>query len=940
MSEVKPKKSLIRRILKWTGITFLLLIIFIIAAPFLFKNQIVSLVKEETNKALNAKVDFGEFDLSLISSFPDFRFKINKVSVIGINDFANDTLAYINELRTDINLKSVISGGPYGINSIVINKPRILGKVLVDGKANWDIAKPDSLPKTPEEASEPTKFSLKLKEFKIENAYIVYDDKQGGMYSKLEDFNYTLNGDFTQDNFVMSNLLEIAKTTFAMGGVNYLTEVKTRLKADLDMDMPKMKFAFKENEFSLNELTLGLDGYVEMPDTNIKMDLKFKANKADFKSILSLIPSVFSKDFAGLQASGKMALDGNAKGTYNASSMPAFGVNLLVENGMFKYPALPKSVNNVNIKIKVENPDGNLDHTVVDVSKFHVEMAGNPIDLSAHVSTPISDPGLRAEIIGKIDLASVKEFIPLEKGDNLNGIIKSDISVAGHMSAIDKKEYDKFKASGALEISDMDYASSTLPYSVQLKTMMLKFSTQFVELSAFDAKLGTSDVKANGKIENFMPYLFKNDMIKGSFNVNSDLMDLNQMMGSSATETTAAATDTAAPTSTASTGVMEVPGNIDFVLNTSVKKVLYTNLTLDNMVGNIVVREKKVDMTNLKMNVMDGALTINGFYETTNPVKPTTGLTLKVENFDIQKTYASFDVIKKMAPAGQYAKGRFTATLENFKTSLNDKMEPDLNAVKAFGTLKTEKVMVDQFPPFVKLADALKNDKLKTIEVANLNVNYLIENGRVVMKPFDTKINNIPTNISGSTGFDQTIDYKWKMQIPKNMMGGAAASALDDMLKKANEKAGTTMAVGDKINVTANFGGTVTKPTVTTGLKDEVKNTVATVTTQVVNNAIDKAAEEAKKILEDAKAQCEKQKTEAQAQAEKQKQDGYAAADALVEQASNPIAKVAAKKAAEKAKQEADKKVQKIIDDAEAKCKKQLEEAQIKADAKAAESKK
>lgn len=940
MSEVKPKKSLIRRILKWTGITFLVLIIFIIAAPFLFKNQIVSLVKEETNKALNAKVDFGEFDLSLISSFPDFRFVINKVSVIGINEFNNDTLAYIEQLRTDINLKSVISGGPYGINSIVINKPRILGKVLADGKANWDIAKPDSLPKTPEEASEPTKFSLKLKEFKIENAYIVYDDKQGGMYSKLEDFNYTLNGDFTQDNFVMSNLLEIAKTTFAMSGVNYLTEVKTRLKADLDMDMPKMKFAFKENEFSLNELTLGLDGYVEMPDTNIKMDLKFKANKADFKSILSLIPSVFSKDFAGLQASGKMALDGNAKGTYNASSMPAFGVNLLVENGMFKYPALPKSVNNVNVKIKVENPDGNLDHTVVDVSKFHVEMAGNPIDLSAHVSTPISDPGLRAEIIGKIDLASVKEFIPLEKGDNLNGIIKSDISVAGHMSAIDKKEYDKFKASGALEIANMDYASSTLPYSVQLKTMMLKFSTQFVELATFDAKLGNSDVKANGKIENFMPYLFKNDMIKGSFNVNSDLMDLNQLMGSSATETTAAATDTAAPTSTASTGVMEVPGNIDFVLNTSVKKVLYTNLTLDNLIGNIVVREKKVDMTNLKMNVMDGALTINGFYETTNPVKPTTGLTLKVENFDIQKTYASFDVIKKMAPAGQYAKGRFTATLENFKTSLNDKMEPDLNAVKAFGTLKTEKVMVDQFPPFVKLADALKNDKLKTIEVANLNVNYLIENGRVVMKPFDTKINNIPTNISGSTGFDQTIDYKWKMQIPKNMMGGAAASALDDMLKKANEKAGTTMAVGDKINVTANFGGTVTKPTVTTGLKDEVKSTVATVTTQVVNNAIDKAAEEAKKILEDAKLQCEKQKAEAQAQAEKQKQDAYAAADALVEQASNPIAKVAAKKAAEKAKQEADKKVQKIIDDAEAKCKKQLEEAQIKADAKAAESKK
>ncbi|MBK9285259.1 MAG: membrane assembly protein AsmA [Sphingobacteriaceae bacterium] len=937
----KPKKSLFKRILKWSGITFLLLLILIIIAPFIFKDKIIALVKDEANNALNAKVDFGEFDLSLISTFPDFRFEINKVSVVGVDDFANDTLASINQLRLDLNLKSVISGGPYSINSIVINKARILGKVLSNGKANWDIAKADSSAAAPEEtSSEETKFSLKLKEFKIENAHIVYDDQQGGMYSKLEDLNYSLNGDFTQDNFVLSNLLEIAKTTFAMGGVNYLTEVKTRVKADLDMDMPKMKFAFKENEFSLNELTLGLDGYVEMPDTNITMDLKFKANKADFKSILSLIPAVFTKDFAGLQASGKMALDGNAKGVYNASSLPAFGVNLLVENGMFKYPALPKSVNNVNIDIKVLNPNGQLDATTIDVSKFHVEMAGNPIDLAAHVKTPISDPGLRADIQGKIDLASVKEFIPLEKGDNLNGIIKSDISIAGNLSAIEKQDYEKFKASGGLEISNMDYSSTTLPYAVQLKNMILNFSTQYVELAAFDAKLGKSDIMANGKIENFMQFIFKDDLITGHFNVNSNLMDLNEMMGSSETTTTAASTETAVATATTEAEVMHVPGNIDFVMNTNVKKVLYTNLVLENMVGNIEVKNKKVDMTNLRMNVMDGALTINGFYETSNPTKPTTGLTLKIENFDIQKTYNSFDVLKTMAPSAQYAKGKFTATLENFNTSLNSKMEPDLNAVKANGTLKTDKVVVGGFPPFMKLSEVLKMEQLKSMNVDNLNLNYLIEGGRLIMKPFDTKINNIPTNISGSTGFDQTIDYKWKMQIPKSMMGGAAAGVMDDLLKKANAQAGTNLAVGDKINVTANFGGTVTKPTVSTGLKDDAKSTVATVTTQVVNNAIDKAAEEAKKILEDAKAECEKQKAEAAANAEKTKQDGYAAADALVEQASNPIAKVAAKKAAEKAKQEADKKVQKIIDDAEAKCKKQLEEAQIKADAKAAEKKK
>lgn len=942
MDTAKPKKSLLRRILKWSGISLLLIIILLIAAPFIFKDKIIAIVKEQANNNLNAKVDFGEFDLTLFSSFPDFRFKINNVSVIGVDEFKDDTLAFITNLSTDINLKSVISGGPYGINSIVIDKARILGKVLKDGKANWDIAKPstDSTGASTPKSAEPTKFAMKLKEFKIKEAYIVYDDQQGDMYAKLENFNYDLNGDFTQDNFVLNNLLDIAKTTFKMSGVAYLNEVHTRLKADLDMDMPKMKFTFKENEFSLNDLTLGFDGFVEMPDTNIKMDLKFKANQTEFKSILSLIPSVYSKDFASVKTSGKLALDGYAIGTYNASQMPAFGVNLSIKDAMFKYPTLPKSVNNINIDVKVVNPTGVLDATTIDVNKFHVEMAGNPIDITAHVKTPISDPDLRAEFRGTIDLSSVKDFIPTEKGDDLSGIIKSDISVAGKMSSIDKKEYDKFKASGSLAIDKMNYKTASLPYEVHLNTMLLNFTTQFVELAKFDAKMGKSDVQANGRIDNLIQYLFKDSLIKGAFAINSNLMDLNELTGSSASTTAAAPAATTAPTSTASTGVAAVPANIDFNLDAKIGKVIYTNLILDNMIGNIVVRNQKVDMTNLKMNTMGGALTINGFYETSNIKKPTTGLNLKVENFDIQETFKTFNSVQKLAPVGQYAKGKFTATIENFNTSLNQNMEPDLNAVKANGVFKTDKVNVGGFPPFMKLGEALKIEQLKNMDVSNLLVNYQIKDGRVVMAPFDTKISNVPTNISGSTGFDQTIDYKWKMSIPKSMFGGAANSALSGLLAQGNAAAGTNLTMGDKVNVTALFGGTVMKPTVKTSLKDEAKSTVATVTTQALNAGIDKALVEAQKILDDAKAKCEQSKTEAQATADKTKQEGYAEADKLVEQAGNPIAKIAAKKAAEVAKKKVDEKIQKIVDDAEAKCLKSLEEAKVRADAKAAESKK
>lgn len=937
MKSDKPKKSLLMRILKWTGLILLLLLGLLIAAPFVFKGKIVAMVKEQANANLNAKIDFGDFDLSILSSFPDFRFKVQKVSVIGVNDFAGDTLVWLGELRADINLKSVLSGGPYQINSIVMDKSYIHAIVLKDGRANWDIAKPAKDSTAALADTSTTAFNLKLKEFRVSDSKIIYDDRESNMYSLLEGFDYKLKGDFTQDLFTMSNLIEVAQTTYKMDGINYLNKAKTTFKADLEMDMLKSKYTFKENELRINDLTLGFDGYVLMPDTNVDMDLKFNSKKADFKSILSLLPSVYSKDFASVKTAGKLTLDGKAKGRYNAVEMPAFDVRLLIENAMFKYPSLPKSVNNIQVDVKINNPNGNMDATVIDLNRFHADMAGNPVDITAHIATPISDPGVKARIKGFVDLTSVKDFVPLEKGDNMSGTIKADITLDGHMSAIEKEQYEKFNAAGTFEIDKMLYTTSSITYSVFMNTMKLNFTTKYVELTAFDAMLGKSDLQAAGRIDNLLPYIFKDELIKGSFTLNSKFMDLNELMGPETPSTAA----TASAASTETSGATAVPANFDFNLDAKLSKVLYSTYVLDNMIGNIVVRNQKVDMTNLRMNIIGGLLTLNGYYETTNIKKPTVSMNLKLENFDVQNTDKTFVTVKKLAPIGQYAKGTFTATVENFKTSLNEAMEPDLSTVDAQGVFKTTDVSVGGFPPFMKLGEALKIEKLKNMNVSNVNAKYFIKNGRLNLEPFDVKVAGIKTTIAGSTGLDQTIDYTYKMEIPREMFGGAANSALTGLMNQANKKAGTNLALGDKINVNVSMGGTITNPTIKTGLKgSEGPSVVSTVTTQALNAGLDKANEEAQKILDDAKVQVEKLKAEAKVLSDKTREEGYANADKLVAQATNPITKLAAKKAAELAKKEVDKRAEQILDEMDKRGQKILDEAKVRADAKTEANKK
>ena len=933
----KPKKSLLKRILKWSGITILLLLILIVAAPFIFKDKIVQIVKEEANKNLNAKVDFGEFDLTLFSSFPDFRFKIQKVSVINIEPFKGDTLAYIKELSFDLNIKSVISGDKYQINSLIIDEPKINAIVMADGKANLEIAKAstDTAAVEPADTSA-TKFTLKLKSLQIKHANITYNDMQGNMSAALKDMNYTLSGDFTQDNFILSNLLEIAELSYNMGGVGYLTKAKTRFKADLNMDMPNMKFTFKENEFDLNELALTFDGFVSMPKDDIGMDLKFAAKQTEFKSILSLIPSVYSKDFASVKTEGKLKLDGMAKGTMHTSAdgksdtYPSFEVNLGIADAMFKYPSLPKSVNNINIDVHLENKKDYLDATVIDVNKFHLEMAGNPINMWAHVKTPISDPDLAAEIKGVINLASVKEFVPMEAGDEMSGVVTADIAAAGRMSSIDKKEYDKFKMSGSLAIDKMNYKTTALPYAVMLNAMKLNFTNQFVELAAFDALMGKSDVKASGKIDNFMQYIFKDSLIVGHFNVQSNLMDLNELMASSEPTTAAqpAAADTAAMT------VAEVPGNIDFVLNANITKLLYDNLVIDNMNGNIEIKKRKVDMTNLNLGLLGGKVLMNGYYETTNPKKPTVDLSFKVENFDIQKTFAAFNTVQKLAPIGQYAKGMFTATLENFKADLDQTMSPILSSLHGNGVFKTSSVTVGGFPAFVKLGEALKIEQLKNLNIQNVMAEYEFKDGRVNLRnPVKVKIDKIDAEITGSTGFDQTIDYNWKMTVPTEMFGAQANNMVAGLLGQASSAIGTTVSMPKTVKVNVGFGGTVMNPTVKTGTK--AGEAGASIKDQAVTAVKDKANEEAQKILADAQAQVEKLKADAQVASDKLKAEGYAAADKQVEDVKNPIAKIAAKKVAELAKKEVDKQAQKVLDEAEVRSQKILEDAKARSAAAA-----
>jgi hypothetical protein len=251
--------------------------------------------------------------------------------------------------------------------------------------------------------------------------------------------------------------------------------------------------------------------------------------------------------------------------------------------------------------------------------------------------------------------------------------------------------------------------------------------------------------------------------------------------------------------------------------------------------------------------------------------------------------------------------------------------------------------VVEGFEPVNKLADVLKQEKYKKLSMQDVNVSFEFINGRVHVKETPVKIGATTAKIKGSTGFDQTIDYIWDLEIPRSEFGSQANAATGSLLDKINKQAGTNVKLAEKVNVKVLFGGTVTKPTVKADLasminkaeiKEAVKEQVKEVITKVVDDAKEKARAEADKILRDAQEKADKLKADAKVLADKTREEGYAAIDKTISQANNPFAKKAAELAAPAAKKEVDKKVQKILDEANAQADGVLQKARVEADNK------
>lgn len=622
--------KIIKRIFLILFIFLVLIIGALLAVPFIFKDELVEVVKEQINQNINATADFAEVDVSLFRSFPHLTLQLSDFTLIGKDRFADIPFLGAKEAGVTVDIRSLFGDQALSIRSVNLDQPNVNVLVLADGAANYDIA----IPTEEESAVDTTAASaleIALQSYEITDGTVTYDDRASDIYLVITGLNHSGEGNFTLTEYDLDTETTIASMSVKQGGISYLKNAELALDAIFHINAEESLYVLKDNQLRVNELLLNAEGQVQLLEEDILLDLAFNSPRSDFRSLWSLIPNAYTKDYENVAINGTFNLEGLVKGTYNETTYPAFRIRTQIKDGNVKYPDLPLGIKNIQASLDVNSPSSDLDQMVIDAEKIALTIGKDPFTAQFNVKTPISDPDVKANIDGIIDLGQWAQAFPMEGIQEMTGRITANVDIQTRLSTIEKEAYEQVRMAGSVGISNLKYVADGLP-AIVINSTEATFTPQKVNIADFSAKLGKSDLRASGSIDNLLAYISPEKTMRGTFTAHSDYFLVDEWMTEEETTMAVPASEPVEET--------EIFDRFDFQLNATANRIVYDTYELKDaaVTGRIQPNRMEVSQMKSKLGESDfsgSGIILNAFDYAFDDGVLRGDLTLKSGYFDL-----------------------------------------------------------------------------------------------------------------------------------------------------------------------------------------------------------------------------------------------------------------------------------------------------------------
>lgn len=825
-----------KKALKIIGISLLIIFFLLLAIPFAFQSQIKDIVKRFINENINAQVEFSDVSLSFIRSFPQAHVEVEDLVITNFKPFEDETLVTAKNIAFTMSVKELFktsSEEPIIVNSIAIDQALLTLKTDALGNNNYDITKEKE--NASAKSVESNSFSFDIEDYKINNSAITYLDDISKIELYLTELNHSGHGIFSAED----SELDTETTTnvsLSMDSTKYLNNNRIKLDALIGLDLNNQKYTFKDNKGFINQLPLEFKGYVQLIENGQDIDITFENPESSFKDFLAVIPEAYSKNIEDVETTGDFKVNGIVKGQMTEESIPTLDIRITSNNASFKYPNLPKRVSNITIDTAIKNETGLADDTFVDIKTLNFKIDDDVFKSSAIIKNITGNMFVNADVDGTLNLGNLTKAYPIDFDKELSGILKTKLNTQFDMNAIETNAYNRIKNNGTMSITEFVFSSQDIVNPIQISKADMTFHPGNVTLNSFDAKTGTSDFTATGSIKNLLGFLLSDKKLQGNFNVNSNNFVISDFM----VEDEKASKSSNKTTSESES--LKIPDFLDCTINANAKTVVYDNLNLSNVKGTLSIKDQEADLQNMTSNLFDGVLAINGKVSTKTDT-PVFNLNLGADGFDISKSFKGLDLLQNLAPIAKALQGKLNTTL-SLQGTLDNEFSPNLNSAtgNAFAELLTTKIDPKEGSVLSKLEGAISFVDFSKLDLKDLKANLSFANGKVTVKPFKLKYEDIDIQVSGSHGFDKTLDYNAVFDVPAKYLG----SDVNRLIGKINDAETNKIS----IPVTANITGSYTNPNVKTDLSSGISNLTKQLIEIEKTKLINKGKDQVKDLLD------------------------------------------------------------------------------------------
>jgi AsmA protein len=441
-------KSIIFNVLKYTGITIVVLLALMFITPFIFSDKIEEQVKKTANEKLNGELNYSEAKVSFFTHFPSLTLTLADFKLNGSAPFQNEKLVSADEIAFGINLSSLIFGSTINIDQIFLSNSLINVKVNKKGEANYNvyIAEAETAPKERKKET-----GLKLEEIEINNSKIIYDDQSTNIHIDALGFNYLGNGDLSKAIFALHSKAKIEKLNIIYENEPYLMNKKIEGDLITKINTNSLSFVFEQNDLFINKLLVDFTGKFDFLKDGYDIDFKIKSDKSNLYDLFTAFPPKYITWLKDTELKGSVDLLLTLKGKYVTSQnlAPDLNLDFKLKNGFVNYKKSPFPISNLNIDIATKVPSLNPELLMLDAKNISLNIEKNYLKTKLQLNG-MTTPDIDLVLNSQIDLEKLNRALGVSDIE-LKGILVSDLKAKGKY---DQKKRLFPNANGTLDLKN------------------------------------------------------------------------------------------------------------------------------------------------------------------------------------------------------------------------------------------------------------------------------------------------------------------------------------------------------------------------------------------------------------------------------------------------------------------------------------------------------